>query len=191
VEERFWAKVDRRGPDECWPWLAYLNENGYGIFNGPGTRGGVFKAHRFAYELTIGPIPNDRTIDHECRNRRCCNPSHLRIATAKENAENGFYALKTHCIRGHALTEENLYPTARWRRCKECARIRARGRDAVLPRESRAHVKLSESAVKIIRAEYRTGTVTQKALGLRFGVSRSAILGVLRGENWKDVEDDA
>lgn len=48
--ERFWAKVDRRRPDECWHWLATGSRNGYGQFDGN-------MAHRLAYELEVGPIP--------------------------------------------------------------------------------------------------------------------------------------
>lgn len=47
-----------------------------------------YRAHRVAYELAVGPIPDGMEIDHSCRNRRCVNPSHLRIATRKQNQEN-------------------------------------------------------------------------------------------------------
>ena len=57
AEERFWAKVDRRGPDECWIWTAYRDPDGYGQF---GLNGRNVKAHRYAYEQLVGPIPDRR-----------------------------------------------------------------------------------------------------------------------------------
>jgi hypothetical protein len=59
--DRFWAKVDRRGADECWPWLAYRSADGYGRFNAD--RRKPENAHRIAYRLVIGPIPAGLTVD--------------------------------------------------------------------------------------------------------------------------------
>lgn len=138
LEERFWSKVDRRGPDECWPWKAGRTV-GYGrFFNGMRD----VAAHRFAYELVIGPIPEGLILDHlchdhscpipgfDCPHRACCNPSHLRPATHRENVLRGEgpsakEARQTHCIRGHPFDEENTYLTpAGWRQCRICKRRR-------------------------------------------------------------------
>lgn len=77
----FWKKVDRRGPDECWPWLAGQCI-GYGRFV---DRGVTVWAHRFSYELCVGPIPEGLVIDHLCCNTRCVNPAHLEPVTSREN----------------------------------------------------------------------------------------------------------
>jgi hypothetical protein len=85
VAERFWSKVDRSG--DCWLWTAYINDAGYGHF---GVRDGVtVKAHRFAYELVRGAIPEGLTLDHRhtCP-KHCVNPTHLRPATDKQQQEN-------------------------------------------------------------------------------------------------------
>ena len=73
---RFWSLVDRRGPDECWPWMGAQNYANpartifYGIFCG-------YKAHRVAYTLGVGKIPKGKTIDHVrangCTSTLCCN----------------------------------------------------------------------------------------------------------------------
>lgn len=91
----FWAKVDRSGPDECWPWTGSLNDGGYGRI---AHKGRQTLAHRVAYELTAGAIPDGFVIDHICHDdscrmpcghRSCCNPAHLRACTVTENVSRG------------------------------------------------------------------------------------------------------
>lgn len=80
---RFWAKVDRRGPDECWPWTGYCKETGYGRLGMKGAQGR--RAHRVAYELATGIVPGSACVLHRCDNPPCCNPAHLRLGTQLEN----------------------------------------------------------------------------------------------------------
>jgi hypothetical protein len=82
VAERFWALVDRSG--ECWEWRGGRYLNGYGRFrlNNPRRMTG---AHRVAYELTHGPVPDGLLVLHGCDNRACCRPDHLRVGTAGDN----------------------------------------------------------------------------------------------------------
>lgn len=136
TDERFWEKVDRRGPDECWEWTG-TRKNGYGRFtvprsNAPGMR--AVYAARFAYEFLVGPIPEGLEIDHLCRNRGCVNPSHLEPVTHRENCRRSFNpaginARKTHCIHGHEFTPENtIEPKHRpgTRLCRACKNRQAR-----------------------------------------------------------------
>lgn len=128
LAERFWPKVDKRGPDECWPWLAALHEYGYGMISVGGKKGGMRRAHRIAYELEVGPIPEGLDLDHLCRNRRCVNPAHLEPVTRRENLVRGegfvgVHARKTHCPQGHPYDGENLYVNDRGhRQCRTCQR---------------------------------------------------------------------
>lgn len=82
--DRFWAKVQRG--EGCWTWLAYKQKTGYGHFITADGR--KHMAHRMAYELIKGPIPEGRQLDHTCHNTSCVNPEHLRPATNKQNNEN-------------------------------------------------------------------------------------------------------
>jgi hypothetical protein len=83
VPFRFWPKVDKSG--DCWLWTAEIARSGYGRFRLDGRRQ---YAHRIAYELTNGPIPDGLMIDHLCHNLACVNPDHLRPVTNKQNHEN-------------------------------------------------------------------------------------------------------
>ena len=85
LEERFWEKVEKRGADECWRWTAAIDNTGYGRI-GLGRRcDGTVQAHILMYELKVGPIPEGMFIDHQCNNRWCVNPNHLRLVERFEN----------------------------------------------------------------------------------------------------------
>lgn len=80
--ERFWSHVEKT--DSCWLWTA-SKSRGYGKLT---LHGRTAWAHRVAFEMGNGPIPKGMEIDHICRVPACVNPSHLRLATHKENSEN-------------------------------------------------------------------------------------------------------
>ena len=76
-------RVDRSStPDQCWPWTGPTLRDGYGQFNVGGTS---YRAHRVAWELTNGPIPDGLEVLHACDNPPCCNPAHLSVGTHAEN----------------------------------------------------------------------------------------------------------
>lgn len=125
--DAFWAKVDRSGgEDACWPWLGADNGQGYGRF--AVRRGKLIYAHRFAYELLVGPIPDGLHLDHLCRNPRCVNPRHVEPVTNAENRRRGRLGQITHCPRGHPYDDANTYshPGQHDRVCRACHRERER-----------------------------------------------------------------
>ena len=79
--EAFWSRVDRSGSD-CWPWRGYICKAGYGTVK---WRGQMSRAHRVAYELAVGPIPDQALIRHGCDNPPCCNPAHLALGSPLDN----------------------------------------------------------------------------------------------------------
>lgn len=128
VDDRFWAKVDKT--ETCWNWTAYRDPLGYGNFWPADKR--MVLAHRFAFELLVGLIPEGLELDHLCRNPSCCRPDHLEAVTHRENILRGIgataaNAAKTTCIRGHSLSEANLRIRPDGGRiCRACRRVRAR-----------------------------------------------------------------
>lgn len=137
-EERLWEGVTRGAPDACWPWREAIQQAGYGSL---AHNGKTYRAHRFAYEVLVGPIPDGHVIDHQCHkpdsceggtscpHRRCCNPSHMTPVASTFNttrdravSANG---RKTHCKRGHAFTPANTkITTGGGRACRRCIAIR-------------------------------------------------------------------
>ena len=110
LEQRFWGKVDKSG--ECWIWKAASDSHGYGQMWVDVERGRM-PAHRISWELANGPIPHSIFVDHMCFTRACVNPSHLRLATNKQNHENrpGPQRNSTSGVRGVSWSK----PCRKWR----------------------------------------------------------------------------
>lgn len=104
--------------DGCWIYTGSINNRGYGTILGRA-------AHRYFYEHLVGPIPDGLTIDHLCRTKACVNPAHLEPVSMRRNAQRRPDVNKTHCVNGHAMTEDNTViklNRGRWeiRNCRIC-----------------------------------------------------------------------
>ncbi len=117
--------VDWLLPNEetgCWEWSGSVEPSGYGRIQI--ARQG-YMVHRLSYELLVGPIPDGLCLHHECENRLCARPDHLRPVTRAEHIYlHKMWERRTqgdHCARGHALTIENtIFRGRHGRRCRTC-----------------------------------------------------------------------
>ena len=126
--DRFLSKIDP-APGPCWMWVGSRNAKGYGQF----FDGKTVKAHRWAYQFFVGPIPKGLVIDHTCRVPSCVRPDHLRVLSNRTNIliGSGPPALnrrKTHCPQGHEYDERNTLITKDGRHCRACIRDRSAAR---------------------------------------------------------------
>lgn len=127
LPDRFWSRV-RVDDAGCWIWTGAHLASGYGSFRWEG-RPQV--SHRVAWTVLVGSINPERQMDHLCRVRACCNPTHLEPVTQAENLRrgegfSGRNAAKDSCPAGHAYTPENTYsrpsaPTTR--ECRICRKV--------------------------------------------------------------------
>lgn len=112
----------------CIRFQGYIDNKGYGVLYLDGQRVG---AHRAAYHVFVGSVPQGLEIDHLCRNRSCVNAEHLEPVTRGVNVLRGqgqgaINKRKTRCLRGHLLHGANLYVNGRGRQCRECSHMRGR-----------------------------------------------------------------
>jgi hypothetical protein len=138
VFDRLFGKVDYDEKTRCLIFTGSLRGSGYGqIWMREAQRS--VEAHRVAYELFVGAIPDGMQIDHLCRNKLCVNPAHLEVVTPRENTLRGLKGrMVTECVHGHPYDEANTFWTREGRRrCRECSRLRCANRYARL-RQARA-----------------------------------------------------
>jgi hypothetical protein len=124
AEIRFWKYVNKDGPipetrpslGQCWVWTGATYGNRYGSFTA--RTGNTLPAHRWSYDYANETGCVGFQVDHLCRNHSCVRPEHLEKVTAEENMRR---TRKTHCIRGHALSGDNLiFRSNGWRECRTC-----------------------------------------------------------------------
>jgi hypothetical protein len=159
---RFDSKVIKPlDPHACWGWRgAHFKQNGYCCFSikCPDGKWRPTTAHRVAYELYAGEIPDGYWVDHDCRNHGCVNPAHLeavppRVNTARGQAPSAIAVRLNRCSRGHEFTEANTI----WKRggkkrdCRICTRARDRERNRTEAR--RAHYRAAYARRKAARQE--------------------------------------
>lgn len=111
----------------CWQWIrGGFGHEGYGAVWDRKKKKTV-KAHRYVYEMLVGPIPEGLTLDHLCRNRRCVRPAHLEPVTWSENIRRG--EMPNMIVRRTGICRRGHSDMAQWknqRRCRVCAREKGR-----------------------------------------------------------------
>lgn len=171
-------EVSERG---CWLWTGALTANGYARAK---LSGHMDYAHRFSYEVYVGPIPEGRFVLHHCDVRHCVNPDHLYAGTHQQNMDDRNNRGRTSSGDDHwsrtnpdSLRRGRDHPRrqdpSRW------IENQRRGSEV-------ATSKLDEQKVLLARELYAKGQ-TQKSLGEQFGVSQTVMGAALTGKTWAHV----
>jgi hypothetical protein len=158
--DRFWAKVEQS--NDCWEWRGARGAEGYGQMRlAKRGAGSSVRAHRVAWELRNGAVPDGLSVLHSCDNRGCVRPDHLFLGTRADN--NRDRDLKGRAAKGarHGThtTPESYRGERQWR------------------------AKLTSDDVLRIRSRF-AGGATKLGLSREFGVSRRTVRSILSGENW-------
>lgn len=133
---RFWGRVDLQG-DGCWPWTASVDRWGYGHIR---INGRLQRAHRVAWELCFGPIPEGVCVLHTCDNPRCVRPIHLFLGSQADNS-------RDKAKKGRAAGERN--PGAKLT-ATDVVEIRQRRRASALHRELAADFNVHRTTISNI-----------------------------------------
>lgn len=159
--ERLAANSERRG--ECIVWTGNCRPNGYGRVTI--SRRKSLSAHRLAYTLSVGEIPEGMHVCHRCDNRPCINPAHLFLGTALDNMRDKVAKGRQARGEGHGF---HTTPEAR-----------PRG-------EGHGLAKLTAEQVAEIRRRYIPRKVTMRALAAEYGISSSNVCFIVHGATWTE-----
>lgn len=173
----------------CWLWTGRRKDSGYGQSWLDGVQ---TNAHRIAYIVWRGPVPDGLEVDHICHVRACINPDHLQLATRHENVRRQLRHLAPHCANGHDRSVHTVVVREggrERRRCRACARVtearKAERRRGGRPSRGPAR-KLTTDAVADIRRLARRGYKLVEIAAIH-GVTPSNVGQIVRGKTWKEA----
>jgi len=167
--ERFMSRVDTSG--DCWEWTAGRQEAGYGYFDVAGHR---YRAHRVAYELAVGPIPEGMFVCHRCDNPPCVRPSHLFLGSQLDNVAD-------------ARAKGRLSPTIFDGTLPRLMLAAKAAHPESWARGERVNTaKLTADQVREIRRRVSAGA-SQSAVARQFGVGHTNVNHIVRGLSWRHV----
>lgn len=193
--DRFWRWVDKRGPDECWPWTGAHNGIGYGTIN---ISRHMFLATHVAVVIDGRSIDAGSDVCHTCDNPTCCNPAHLFVGTREDNMRDarkkGRLATgDRHPSRVHkdrlARGDRNGAHTHPERRAFGDRNGARKYPERIRRGESHPFAKLSSEQVASIRAEV-AGGATHSSVAARYGVGRSTVSYIVARKNWRQEEQE-
>ncbi len=197
--KRFWSKVDKRGPDECWEWMAGVSreKNGYGVFKISGVSYG---SHRISYFISTKKQPGHLFVCHHCDNSICCNPNHLFLGTPAIDVADMVTKGRQAKGTGHGnsvLTEkEVLEIRGSCLSYIELASIYGvcwQNISAIINRRTWKHLKqpghqrrLSKEDVMKIRGEFVAGSTLMR-LSEKYRVTPENISMIVRRKTWRHI----
>lgn len=166
IRNLFWSHVEKG--DSCWIWNGTVNQDGYGHFRPGSFSRGVkqWRAHRFAWHITFGSIPEGMLVCHRCDTPRCVNPDHLFIGSVADNREDC-------CSKNR---QAQLLSHGRYTHPERTARG-----------ERVSTAILTEDGVREIRRRYAVGGISQAALGREFGVDQRTVSLIVLRKGWGHV----
>ncbi len=167
---RFWRAVEKTA--YCWPWKL-AKPRGYGMFKV--RRDESVRAHRMAWELTNGPIPEGMLVCHRCDNPACCNPGHLFLGTHQDNMDDR--NSKNRQARGAAVVGERPRGDTHWKRLHPEWIRRGSAHPGALT---------NETAVRDIRAAHACGASIAD-LARVYGLQWKTTAAIVHRKTWKHV----
>lgn len=166
---RLWSRVKRGTTKECWEWTGYRTKPGYGMLSIRALSKMPLYAHRLAWELTHGPIPEGLHVLHQCDNPPCCNPDHFFLGTQRDNN----------------------FDRDRKGRVASGDRNGSRTRpDRRAVGERCGSSKMTESKVRKLRRAWARGDATQRELAKRFDISQQQVSTIVSRQHWRHVGED-
>lgn len=213
LKERFWQKVDKGEPDECWEWTG-AKSSGYGVIK---QNDSILYSHRVSWTLHNGPIPRGLWTLHHCDNPSCVNPAHLFLGTQSDNMQDMYE-------KGRGEPPEPFGKVLTWPQVRRIRKMYATGeytqkeiaRHLPIDANSVSHIirnsswydptytpplpyakacgencaasKLTREDVLDIRDRYENTQITQKSLAIEYGVSRTQIGRIVNRESWKCIK---